>query len=72
MLAHETLSITMAAWLAETTLVASAMALLVALITRFGKPADIAGLVGFIVGPRGRWLHGTGIAWGLTGWFDAL
>jgi 3-oxoacyl-[acyl-carrier protein] reductase len=30
-------------------------------ITRFGKPADIAGLVGFIVTPRGRWLHGTGI-----------
>src|SRR4051812_39837349 len=30
-------------------------------ITRFGKPQDIAGLVGFIVSPRGRWLHGTGI-----------
>ncbi len=30
-------------------------------ITRFGRPEDIAGLVGFIVSPRGRWLHGTGI-----------
>jgi 3-oxoacyl-[acyl-carrier protein] reductase len=30
-------------------------------ITRFGQPDDIAGLVGFIVSPRGRWLHGTGI-----------
>jgi 3-oxoacyl-[acyl-carrier protein] reductase len=30
-------------------------------ITRFGQPADIAGLVAFIVSPRGRWLHGTGI-----------
>jgi NAD(P)-dependent dehydrogenase (short-subunit alcohol dehydrogenase family) len=30
-------------------------------ITRFGQPADIAGLVGFIVAPRGRWLHGTAI-----------
>jgi len=30
-------------------------------ITRFGRPEDIAGLVGFIVAPRGRWLHGTGI-----------
>jgi 3-oxoacyl-[acyl-carrier protein] reductase len=28
-------------------------------ITRFGKPADVAGLVRFIVSPRGRWLHGT-------------
>jgi Zn-dependent protease with chaperone function len=38
MLAHESLSITLAAWLAETTLVASALALLVYLITRIGKP----------------------------------
>lgn len=30
-------------------------------ITRFGQPQDIAGLVAFIVSPRGRWLHGTGI-----------
>jgi 3-oxoacyl-[acyl-carrier protein] reductase len=30
-------------------------------ITRFGQSEDIAGLVGFIVSPRGRWLHGTGI-----------
>jgi 3-oxoacyl-[acyl-carrier protein] reductase len=30
-------------------------------ITRFGKPQDIGGLVAFIVSPRGRWLHGTGI-----------
>ena len=30
-------------------------------ITRFGRPEDIASLVGFIVSPRGRWLHGTGI-----------
>ena len=30
-------------------------------ITRFGRPEDIAGLVCFIVSPRGRWLHGTGI-----------
>jgi 3-oxoacyl-[acyl-carrier protein] reductase len=30
-------------------------------ITRFGQPEDVAGLVGFIVSPRGRWLHGTGI-----------
>ena len=30
-------------------------------ITRFGRPQDIAGLVAFIVSPRGRWLHGTGI-----------
>jgi 3-oxoacyl-[acyl-carrier protein] reductase len=30
-------------------------------ITRFGLPQDIAGLVGFIVAPRGRWLHGTAI-----------
>ena len=27
-------------------------------ITRFGEPADIAGLVAFIVGPEGRWLQG--------------
>ncbi len=30
-------------------------------ITRFGQPEDVAGLVAFIVSPRGRWLHGTGI-----------
>ena len=30
-------------------------------ITRFGEPADIAGLVGFILSPRGRWLHGAAI-----------
>jgi 3-oxoacyl-[acyl-carrier protein] reductase len=30
-------------------------------ITRFGRPEDIAGLVAFIVSPRGRWLHGTAI-----------
>ena len=30
-------------------------------ITRFGRPEDVAGLVAFIVGPRGRWLHGTGV-----------
>jgi 3-oxoacyl-[acyl-carrier protein] reductase len=30
-------------------------------ITRFGQPDDVAGLVAFIVSPRGRWLHGTGI-----------
>jgi len=30
-------------------------------ITRFGRPDDIAGLVAFIVSPRGRWLHGTAI-----------
>ena len=30
-------------------------------ITRFGEPGDIAGLVGFIVSPRGRWLHGAAI-----------
>lgn len=30
-------------------------------ITRFGTPEDIAGLVAFMVSPRGRWLHGTGI-----------
>jgi len=30
-------------------------------ITRFGQAQDIAGLVEFIVSPRGRWLHGTAI-----------
>ena len=30
-------------------------------ITRFGTPADIAGLVCFAVSPHGRWLHGTAI-----------
>jgi 3-oxoacyl-[acyl-carrier protein] reductase len=30
-------------------------------ITRFGVPEDIAGMVGFIVSPRGRWLHGAAI-----------
>lgn len=30
-------------------------------ITRFGTPEDVAGLVAFVVSPRGRWLHGTGI-----------
>jgi 3-oxoacyl-[acyl-carrier protein] reductase len=30
-------------------------------ITRFGTPDDIAGMVNFIVSPRGRWLHGTAI-----------
>ena len=30
-------------------------------ITRFGRPEDIAGLVAFIVSPRGRWLHGAAI-----------
>jgi 3-oxoacyl-[acyl-carrier protein] reductase len=30
-------------------------------ITRFGSPGDIAGLIGFIVSPRGRWLHGSAI-----------
>ena len=30
-------------------------------VTRFGTPADIAGLVAFIVSPRGRWLHGATI-----------
>jgi NAD(P)-dependent dehydrogenase (short-subunit alcohol dehydrogenase family) len=28
-------------------------------IVRFGEPADIAGLVSFIVGPRGGFLHGS-------------
>jgi 3-oxoacyl-[acyl-carrier protein] reductase len=30
-------------------------------ITRFGTPQDVAGLVAFIVTPRGRWLHGAGV-----------
>jgi 3-oxoacyl-[acyl-carrier protein] reductase len=30
-------------------------------VTRIGLPEDIAGLVAFIVSPRGRWLHGTAI-----------
>jgi 3-oxoacyl-[acyl-carrier protein] reductase len=30
-------------------------------ITRFGLPEDVAGLVAFIVSPRGRWLHGSAI-----------
>jgi 3-oxoacyl-[acyl-carrier protein] reductase len=30
-------------------------------VTRFGLPEDIAGLVVFIVSPRGRWLHGATI-----------
>lgn len=30
-------------------------------ITRFGTPEDIGALVAFVVSPRGRWLHGTGI-----------
>jgi 3-oxoacyl-[acyl-carrier protein] reductase len=30
-------------------------------ITRFGRPEDIAGLVAFVVSPRGRWLHGAGL-----------
>jgi NAD(P)-dependent dehydrogenase (short-subunit alcohol dehydrogenase family) len=30
-------------------------------ITRFGEPQDIAGLVAFIVSPRGRWLQGSAI-----------
>jgi 3-oxoacyl-[acyl-carrier protein] reductase len=30
-------------------------------VTRFGTPADIAGLVAFMVSPRGRWLHGATI-----------
>jgi 3-oxoacyl-[acyl-carrier protein] reductase len=30
-------------------------------LTRFGLPEDIAGLVAFIVSPRGRWLHGATI-----------
>jgi 3-oxoacyl-[acyl-carrier protein] reductase len=27
-------------------------------LTRFGTPEDIAGLIAFMVSPRGRWLHG--------------
>ena len=30
-------------------------------ITRFGTPQDIAGLVAFVVSPRGRWIHGAAI-----------
>jgi NAD(P)-dependent dehydrogenase (short-subunit alcohol dehydrogenase family) len=30
-------------------------------LTRFGTPEDIAGLVAFMVSPRGRWLHGATI-----------
>ena len=30
-------------------------------VTRFGLPEDIAGLVAFMVSPRGRWLHGAAI-----------
>ncbi len=30
-------------------------------ITRFGTPQDVAGLIAFIVSPRGRWLHGTAV-----------
>ena len=30
-------------------------------VTRFGTPEDIAGLVAFMVSPRGRWLHGATI-----------
>lgn len=30
-------------------------------ISRFGLPEDIAGLVGFVVSPRGRWLQGSAI-----------
>lgn len=30
-------------------------------ITRFGRPEDIAGLVAFVVSPRGRWLQGAAI-----------
>jgi 3-oxoacyl-[acyl-carrier protein] reductase len=30
-------------------------------VTRFGAPEDVAGLVAFIVSPRGRWLHGATI-----------
>ena len=30
-------------------------------ITRFGRPEDIAGLVSFVVSPRGRWLQGSAI-----------
>jgi 3-oxoacyl-[acyl-carrier protein] reductase len=30
-------------------------------LTRFGTPGDIAGLIAFMVSPRGRWLHGATI-----------
>jgi 3-oxoacyl-[acyl-carrier protein] reductase len=30
-------------------------------VTRFGLPEDIAGLVAFIVSPRGRWMHGSAV-----------
>ncbi len=30
-------------------------------ITRLGTTDDVAGLVAFIVSPRGRWLHGATI-----------
>ena len=30
-------------------------------ITRFGMPQDVAGLVRFIVSPRGSWVHGSAI-----------
>lgn len=30
-------------------------------VTRIGEPRDIAGLVAFVVGPRGRFLHGASI-----------
>ena len=30
-------------------------------VTRFGTPEDIAGLIAFMVSPRGRWLHGATI-----------
>jgi 3-oxoacyl-[acyl-carrier protein] reductase len=30
-------------------------------LTRFGTPEDIAGLIAFMVSPRGRWLHGATI-----------
>ncbi|MEI8153595.1 MAG: SDR family oxidoreductase [Hyphomicrobiales bacterium] len=30
-------------------------------ITRFGRPEDIAGLVAFMVSPRGRWMHGAAV-----------
>lgn len=30
-------------------------------ITRFGTPADVAGMVRFIVSPKGSWIHGSAI-----------
>ncbi len=30
-------------------------------ITRFGRPEDVAGLVAYLVSPRGRWIHGAAI-----------